>query len=140
MLVALVAAPGCGRSLPAGVSGQVILDGKPLATGLVTFFPTTAGPVAYAAIGSDGRYAAQTGSTRGLEPGEYVVTVAANGPPGSTPAPPPPPAAAGNRPRYTEPMLPIITPPKYATRDTTPLRATVKPGGQTLDFELRSQP
>jgi len=131
LLLSALAAAGCGRSLPAGVSGLVTLDGKPLSTGLVTFFPS-AGPVAYGSIDSNGRYVLRTGSTGGLEPGDYVVTVAANAAPVSPPAP------VGNR-QYAEPILPLITPLLYAKRERTPLRATVTAGSQTIDFELSSK-
>lgn len=132
MLPLLVATVGCGGGLPSHVSGTVTLDGRPLTTGLVTFLPAATGAVAYGPITADGRYAIKTGSKQGLEPGDYVVTVAANAPP---PAAPPP----SGGPTYAEPILPLITPRRYADRQSTPLRATVTTGNQTLDFQLSSQ-
>ncbi len=131
ILSAMPAVTGCRRSLEADVSGQVTLDGTSLATGLVTFFPV-AGPVAYGAIDGNGRYVMQTGGTGGLQPGEYVVTVAANASPSSSSP------QVGNH-RYAEPIMPLITPLRYAKKDRTPLRASVKPGSQTIDFALESQ-
>jgi hypothetical protein len=132
VLLLAAGAAGCGKGLPASVSGTVTLDGRPLTTGLVTFLPAASGPVAYGAIGPQGRYSIQTGSKGGLEPGDYSVTVAANAPP---PAAPPP---AGG-PKYAEPMLLLVTPRRYADKQTTPLKATVSPGSQTIDFALESQ-
>lgn len=125
-------ATGCGGGLPGRINGTVTLDGQPLAAGLVTFLPAGSGAVAYGAINAEGRYAIQTGSKGGLEPGEYVVTVAANAPPLAASPP-------QGGPKYAEPMLLLITPRRYADRQSTPLRATVTAGSQTIDFELSSQ-
>lgn len=124
---AAVMAAGCSRH-PARLSGRVSLDGKPLATGVITLTPVGKGPSAYAAIGADGRYSIHTGAATGLEPGEYVVTVAANA------------AAAGGAAEApgNKGLLPLITPPQYRDARKSPLRATVERGSQELDFELRS--
>lgn len=122
-------AAGCGQ--PGKVSGVVTLDGAPLSTGVITFNPAVSGPSAYGAIGADGRYELRTGATAGLAAGEYVVTVAANAAAQEQPG-------AGSWPG-TERVLPLVTPRKYADREKTPLRATVKAGGQTLDFALISE-
>ena len=132
IMPALSVLTGCGGGLPASVSGRVTLDGVALTTGLVTFVPTKVGPLAYGPIDYHGQYAVQTGSQRGLEPGDYVVTVAANAPPTDA-------AHTASGPHNTEPMLPLITPLNYASSDRTPLKASVQPGSQTLDFDLRSQ-
>lgn len=129
---AAIALAGCGGGLPASVSGRVTLDGQPLTTGLVTFLPVASGPAAYGPVGPDGRYSIQTGGTSGLDPGDYIVTVAANAPPAAAPPP-------SGGPKYAEPMLLLVTPRRYATKETSPLKATVKPGGQTLDFQLESK-
>jgi hypothetical protein len=126
-VVCLVA--GCGQ--PGKVSGVVTLDGAPLSTGVITFNPAVSGPSAYGAIGADGRYELRTGATAGLAAGEYVVTVAANAAAQKQPG-------AGSWPG-TERVLPLVTPRKYADREKTPLRATVKAGGQKLDFALVSE-
>lgn len=122
-------AAGCSRH-PSRLSGRVSLDGTPLATGVITLTPVGDGPSAYAAIGVDGRYSIHTGATTGLEPGEYVVTVAAN----AAAAPGGGSEAAGNK-----GLLPLITPPQYGDARKSPLRAKVEPGSQELDFDLRSK-
>lgn len=126
---AMMLAAGCSQ--PGRVSGLVTLDGEPLTTGVITFNPAASGPSAYGAIGSDGRYELKTGATSGLQPGEYVVTVAANS------APP----EGGEDQRWPGPQrsLPLVTPKKYADRERTPLRALVRSGQQALDFELLSE-
>ena len=120
------AAAGCGKHA-ATVSGGVTLGGKPLSSGVVTFNPVTAGASAYAAI-AGGRYALQTGAEAGLEPGEYVVTVAAN----ATAAE----AASMGIKVGREGIMPLLTPQKYADITTSPLKVTVKPGSQEIDLTL----
>lgn len=125
----VVAAAGCSRHA-SQLSGQVSLDGRPLTTGVVTLTPVGDGPSAYAAIGTDGRYSIHTGAAAGLEPGEYVVTVAAN-------------AAAGKgngvEASGGKGLLPLITPPEYLDRARSPLRAKIVPGSQVIDFNLESK-
>lgn len=122
-------AAGCGK--PGRVSGVVTLDGAPLTTGVITFSPAASGASAYGAIGPGGRYELKTGASAGLAPGDYVVTVAAN-------AAAPEGADAEQWPG-TERVLPLVTPKKYADRERTPLRASVKAGAQALDFALVSE-
>lgn len=123
LAVALLA--GCGDSQPT-LTGVVTLDGAPLANGNISFLPAGEGAGASATIGPDGAYDVRTGSVRGLAPGEYVVTVSANGPPITK--------------RGSDLPLPgkLLTPKKYSTSRTSDLRATVQPGENTLNFELTS--
>lgn len=130
LAMAAIAAVGCSRHA-SRLSGQVSLDGRPLTTGVVTLTPVEAGPSAYAAIGPDGRYSIHTGAATGLEPGEYVVTVAANA------------AASGQAAGVELPggkgLPPLITPPEYLDRARSPLRVKVAPGAQVVDFNLESK-
>lgn len=119
---------GCSRHA-SRLSGTVSLDGVPLTTGVITLTPVQGGSSAYAAIGADGTYRMHTGAAAGLDPGEYLVMVAANAA-GSTGG-----EAPGNR-----GTLPLITPPEYADKRLTPLRATIQPGSQVIDFDLKSTP
>ena len=122
------------------VKGLVTLDGEPLTTGVITFNPKAGGPSAYGAIGTDGRYELHVGSEAGLAAGEYVVTVAANAPAPAAPQEPASPLAEGQEAIPSgPPVLPLLTPEKYADLDRTPLRATIKGGEQTLEFHLASE-
>jgi hypothetical protein len=123
--LAMALLAGCGESQPT-LTGVVTLDGAPLATGNISFLPTGEGAGASASIGLDGAYDVRTGSVRGLAPGDYVVTVSANGPPITKPG--------------SDLPLPgkLLTPKKYSTSQTSDLRATVQPGDNTLNFELTS--
>jgi hypothetical protein len=125
-----LAAAGCSRHA-SQLSGQVSLDGRPLTTGVVTLTPVGNGPSAYAAIGPDGRYSIHTGAAAGLDPGEYVVTVAANATTSS--------GATGVESPGGKGPLPLITPPEYLDRGRSPLRATITPGSQVIDFKLESK-
>ena len=127
--VLLAAVAGCSRH-PASLEGEVMLDGKPLPGGVIMLSPARTGPSAYGEIAPNGRYVLKTGSEKGLEPGEYVVTVAAN-----EPGPEEPLSETGAAP----PIRPLMTPQKYADVGTSPLRITVKPGSQTLTIELDSK-
>lgn len=125
----LVVAIGCGRR--AEVSGVVTLDGQPLTTGVVTFTPAAAGPTGYAAIGSDGRYQVHVGAAPGLPVGAYVITVAANAPPAEGATPGPGPDSDG--------IAPLMTPQRYADRETSPLKVVLKSGTQELPLALTAE-
>jgi len=129
VLAVMLTAVGCTRR--ADVGGLVTLDGKPLPTGVVTFTPASGGATGYAAIGQDGRYTVQTGASAGVPPGEYVVTVAANGPAASDSQPGTGPISDGIR--------PLVTPKRYADRAESPLRATLQSGTQELPLVLTSE-
>jgi hypothetical protein len=128
--LACVSLAGCRRHA-ASVSGDVTLDGKPLATGVVNFTPATSGASAYANIATDGRYTLQTGAASGLEPGSYKVTVAANATAEQ--------AAAMGIKIGREGIMPLLTPAKYADVSTTPLIVDVKAGSQEIDLALEPE-
>ena len=130
---------GCGDAatdnLPRhAVSGSVTLDGKPLASGMISFDPDSAGqahPVAGGGLIQDGSYS--IAQAAGLTPGTYRVSIRSGGQ-DSAPAPDQAPGA----------------PPKKATaaRDPIPdrynaqlaLKAEVKDGGSTrFDFDLKGR-
>jgi hypothetical protein len=132
-VLALVAATaGCGGS-QASVSGRVTLDGEPVDHGTVTFQPTGGGPVGYGVIRSGGSYSVQTGQQPGVAPGEYVVTVQSV----SEVTEAQRQAAVSGT--MTEATGQLLTPPRYASRETTPLRFQLKRGGNRVDLELTSQ-
>jgi hypothetical protein len=122
-LLALLAC-GCGSKV-ATVSGTITLDGQPLTTGNVSFLPAQSGPVATGTIRSNGGYTIETGTAKGLPPGDYIVMVVATKP--VTPIPGAPEQAPE-----------LITPAKYGTRETSDLRCTVKAGSNRVNFDLKS--
>jgi hypothetical protein len=99
------------------MSGQVTLDGEPLTKGTVVFHPEKAGADAYATIDTSGTYSVRTGTDKGLEPGDYVVTVVA------TTGPPP----------YGK----LITPERYGSAKKSGLKVTVGAGDNRFDIPLK---
>jgi hypothetical protein len=122
--VGLAGILGCGKYTPAGeVSGQVTFKGKPVAEGLVSFMNAEAG------TGGEGRITNGTYSLAApLQPGEYKVTVM--------------PLVVrqqdgGRGPEVgVEKPAPDI-PNKYRTIGTTDLKASVKPGKNEVNFDLK---
>jgi hypothetical protein len=127
LLAALTCAAlcGCGGAYPASVRGVVTLDGKTLHTGTVTFHPVAGGPAAYGGIQADGTYQIATGASKGLPPGEYIVTVVATELPGNDRAG----VAVGK----------LITPPRYGTMQQSNLRKTVQPGANDIPLDLTAK-
>ena len=126
LAMGVVGLVGCGQKENlVSVSGTVLLDGKPLEAATVTFHPVKGGPVGSGVTDSAGRFTVMTGTSKGLKPGEYIVTVQKIGeiPKGDPLAPEKPP--------------PMLTPPKYANVKTSPLKYTA-PGGPA-NFELSSK-
>ncbi len=136
LLLALVAAAGCGSSHPptVRVSGRITYEGKPLEAGEVAFQPTLApdGALlrpAVGPIGPDGTYVLSTfAHGDGIVPGEYAVVVTSYlGDPlveELDPSPPPRPS-----------RIPL----KYASPATSGLQATIPAnarGRLTFDFDL----
>ena len=110
---------GCGQGRPARVpvSGQVLIDGKPLALGYVSFVSENNRP-AGGKIGPDGRFTLSCfGDKDGCVPGDYVVTVVAAEPLNSF-----------SQRRHA--------PLKYARPDTSGLKATVDGATDSLVFKL----
>ena len=143
---------GCGSSghdlVP--VAGQVTVDGKPVTTGQVAFFPESGRP-AIGSIDSDGRYELKTYEPGdGAEPGKYRVTITArNIPPDDGPtyssfedemrgvsAEPAQPKCS----RASSPRITWIVPEKYSSRSSTDLEVEVNSDGEDIDFQLQSNP
>ena len=123
---------GCGGALPATVSGTITIAGNPLPegehiAGEVMFYPVAGGAAAYGNVSSGGAYEITTGGTKGLEPGEYVVTVRV------VQMPPPPPGGYQNAPPQK-----LVSPPRYQNRDSSDLKFKVTPGKNTIDLNLES--
>jgi hypothetical protein len=114
---------GCRPALESRVQGSVTLDNAPLQKGTVAFHPVQSGSTAYSSIQADGSYTIVTGTRGGLHPGEYVVTVVATGPP-------------------TGPKdfpAKLLTPARYQSVEKSPLRFTVRRGGNRIDLALKSK-
>ena len=78
--IALMMITGCGRTLPetAPVEGRVTLDGKPLTTGAIMFFPEEGRP-ATGVIDADGSFRLTTFTAYdGALPGRHTVTIEAD--------------------------------------------------------------
>ena len=125
-LVGLFLLTGCGSDA-ATVSGKVTLDGKPLAKGNIAFYSGGSAALATGSINSSGNYTLQTGTDKGLTPGNYQVTVVAND-------------VVEPAQEFASPIPKLITPAKYSSVSTSGLTAEVKPGSNTFNFDLVSTP
>ena len=123
----LAIASGCGGKLPATVTGTITIDGEGLSgvSGDVMFHPSGGGAMAMAPLKDDGSYEINTGSTEGLEPGEYAVTVSV------VEIEPPPPGGYQNAPPQK-----AVAPRRYGDREQSGLSAEVVPGKNVFDFDL----
>jgi hypothetical protein len=130
ILPMVLAVVGCGGAYDSTASGVVTLDGKPVPRGTVSFHPVAGGPAAYAMIGDDGSYTVQTGRAGGLPAGDYQVSITANENAAVAQT------AGGGPPPPGKPITPLW----YRMKETSGLQVTVKPGSNTIDLELKSQP
>lgn len=125
LLIALAAA-GCGPGRPSlhGVTGEVSLDGKPVAGAGVLFCPESGRP-ASAVTDAQGRFRLRTWSDAdGTLAGTHVVCVTKTVPT----------TAESDNPY---PETNNILPSRYASPVTSPLRADVDPAGDNVfRFEL----
>lgn len=126
----LIVSVGCGGSA-SRVSGTVSIDGKPLVGSdtvrvTVMFFPESSGAPAAAKLDESGQYELSTGSQTGLPPGNYSVAISAK----DIAAP----AGGGSQGARD------LAAPNYSDPQTSGLKAEVKPGSNTFDFDLSSKP
>ena len=124
-LVSMAALAGCGGGKPqAQVNGTVTLDGKPLETGVIHFYPQSdaGGPSASADI-KDGRYQLQTG----IGPMKVVINAT---------------QVIGKRKLYNTPDSPVVDdtrnllPERYNMKSE--LKATLTAGPNETNFELKA--
>jgi hypothetical protein len=126
--VLVLAEAGCGGSRSAEVKGLVTLDGEPLTTGEVHFFPVAGdGQTAAANIGTDGRYHIAKAS-----PVKMKVVIHSS-------------KVVSTRPRYEGvPDSPVdevraeVLPPRYSDMKKTELTADLVVGKNTVDLKLKS--
>jgi hypothetical protein len=142
--VGAAAAGGCGGREFAEVEGRVTLDGNPLTDIEIVFLPDPAkgnpGNSASAFTDTDGRY--RLHATRDNRDGTVlgphrvvVIDLTAIVPPGGGALPT---AEAANAPATRAGAKPRRFPTKYGDATNTPFKdVEVKPGKQTLDFDLK---
>ncbi|MFO0808562.1 MAG: hypothetical protein U0746_08065 [Gemmataceae bacterium] len=127
-LIAILAAAGCGGGgdKPGVVRGEVTLDGKPLASGLIRFVPSDGKTGTADAKIVDGRFVAEK-----VPPGAKRVEISAA-------------KVTGRQKAYDTPDSPVVEttvellPAKYNVKSE--LTMTVKPGEQDAPkFELTSK-
>jgi hypothetical protein len=132
-LLVLLGSPGivgCGNGL-AKVSGTVTLDGKPIQGGpqmyaTVNFVREDGrGTASVGIIDASGHYTLRMGAQEGIQPGPYLVGIAAQKVT--------PPATPEGMPQAT-----LVTPAKYADITQSGFREEVKAGRNTFDFALSS--
>lgn len=119
---------GCGSSNPATgeVEGTISLDGKPLDHATVTFQPTD-GRSSIGVTDSEGHYHLRfSASEDGALPGEHTVMITTEQD-----------ATGGEGDQPLVPAREELLPEKYTTKSE--LTATVKPGSNTIDFDLTSK-
>jgi hypothetical protein len=114
---------GCGKAKFGNVTGQVTLDGKPLPF-IALRFEDEGGSATIAKTDKEGHYVLQyTVHQIGAPVGKHKVTIF---------TPPPETDGTGERAKVE------LVPTKYNTNST--LTMEVKPGSQTINFELTSTP
>lgn len=127
----ILSCSGCSKSMPATVSGQILIEGQAPSgylSGEVMFHPTGGGAAALAPLESDGKYTISTGATKGLEPGPYEVTVRVAE---TDPKPP-----GGYK---SPPAQRMLSHGRYQIRGQSGLTADVQPGKNEIDFDLEAK-
>ena len=131
----LAVLPACSKaSKTEGVTGVITYNGEPLADATVKFLPTDAtGSQSYGKTNEKGEYKLQTllgAADAGTTPGEYKVTVdcittveTGN-------------MIEENGEEKPETVAESLIPAKYNNAETSGLTATVKPGDNTINFDL----
>jgi len=136
-LLIVLLALGCSEAeRPTGeVTGKVTIGPKLLTAGSIKFQPADGGPTVSTDIGYEGTYRLTM-----LPPGDYKVVVETTflttmmPPPGGISAAPPEKGKAkGAGPAAKEKY--VLVAKKYERYDQSPLKATVIPGPQVIDFD-----
>ncbi len=139
---------GCGGSdhpPTARVHGTVTIDGQPVESGEIRFYPEK-GRMAMGEI-TGGEYTLRTfGSSDGAVLGNHKVTISAveitqHAPQNFQPPPNLTPAQVEDMKSEIETITTKwIVPEVYARRQTSPLKAEVKEGDNEIDFPITSPP
>lgn len=135
---------GCSSSEFVPVSGQVTVDGTPVSTGRVEFFPATGRP-AVGRIDEEGRYELRTKEPGdGARPGKYLVTITSRSVMGESQPPldgfdDPNSSGAKGQSRRQPVSVKWNVPRSYSKRTTSGLTAEVTEDGEAIDFNLSSK-
>ncbi len=132
VLATCVGCTGSGRPALASVKGRVTYQGKPVVEGQI-IFQSDKCRTAIGNIGPDGSYLLTTyKSGDGAMPGRYTVTVNAMRSTGTRPKSPRDEISPDFKPGTIE----WLVPEKFSRPETSTLTAEVKPGQNTIDFDL----
>ncbi len=126
---------GGGLKVPTGtVSGTVMVKGKPLDEGTITFIGESNGETATAFLEKGGTYSLKWGTGFSVPAGDYRVAVVAGAPANAAPADPASLMKTVIKPTSTKGAIPD----KYKDPKTSKLIAVVKEGANTgVDFDLK---
>ena len=134
--IGLLACLGCGSGdeLPReSISGTVTLEGKPLASGFITFSPTAGQPTQSGGVIADGAFSVPR--DQGPVPGPYSISIKA----GATEAKLSPDEEATGMPGHVPPQPIDPIPARYNSKTT--LSAEVEEGGDNhFSFALEGGP
>lgn len=134
LLAAIVLIAGCSQPIPEGrpLTGNVSFDGKPLASGYITFEPQSGQQTQAGAEITAGKY--QTQAQKFIAPGRYAVAIVggAEMPPSDiSPGTPEFEAAAAK-------LKDKVVPKKYNVNSTLVAEVTAE-GDNVFDFALTSK-
>jgi len=121
---------GCGKDNGlAPVTGRVLLDGKPLEGAAVMFQPTGGGVPATGVTGAGGEFEMMTGQTKGAALGNNNISVVKQENVSTT------------RKVEESEIVPMkmLTPPKYASPQTSGLSVEVKRGMEPVELKLMAK-
>jgi hypothetical protein len=121
VFLCLLSAVGCGNPV-ATVTGKVTLDGKALEFGDIGFHLENGTSVGNTKIMNGGAYS--IGANAQLPPGSYKVVIIAN-------------ETSVSKGPGSVVMPKRITPEKYGTKESTPLKVELKAGANTANFDLK---
>lgn len=126
--VALLSIPGCSDSNWGHVTGTVSLQGQPVGPGSLMFEPegaaTASATSAIAHFREDGKYELKSaGNRKGAPIGTYLVMIHGRSE-----------ESFGDE--VVNPDQKSVIPHKYMNHRLSGLKATIKPGSQTIDFDL----
>jgi predicted oxidoreductase len=121
LIGAFISIAGCGNPAPAGVSGTVKFEGKPLAGASISFIPADGSRSSEGATDANGKYELRfSASLKGAIVGDHNVVIRT--------------APVEVDSESTEKIVERL-PAKY--NNATELKATLKSGTQVVDFDLQ---